>query len=124
MKRRILIIAVCTLMIGYKCARAQSQVTTDQMRGTREKFEDLKTKLNLTDDQSKKVKAIDSAYFQGIAGLKGSDGSRLTKFRKYKSLSSKRDQQMKTVLNKEQYEEFQQFKSEMKTEIKANRKKQ
>lgn len=67
MKKITLIGAFMALMMLGNRSMAQSRLTPEQMK---EKFNDFKTKLNLSDDQAPKVKVIDSAYFEGIAGLK------------------------------------------------------
>jgi hypothetical protein len=121
MKKITLIGAFMALMMLGNRSMAQSRLTPEQMKEMKEKFNEFKTKMNLTDDQAPKVKAIDSAYFEGIAGLKDAGGSRLSKFRKYKTLSADRDKQMKEVLNKDQFAQYQKFKTEMKDEFKANR---
>jgi hypothetical protein len=121
MKKITLIGAFMALMMLGNRSMAQSRLTPEQMKEMKEKFNDFKTKLNLSDDQAPKVKAIDSAYFEGITALKDPGGSRLSKFRKFKNLSTDRDKQMKEVLNKDQFAQYQKFKTEMKDEFKANR---
>lgn len=121
MKKITLMAALMALLLLGNRSMAQSRLTPDQLKEIKEKFSDFKTKLNLTDEQAPKVKAIDSTYFEGMAGLKDAGGSRLSKFRKLKSLSADRDKQMKEVLDKDQFAQYKKFKSEMKDEFKASR---
>lgn len=122
MKKITLMTAFLALMLWCNRSLAQSRLTPDQQKELKEKLNDFKTKLNLSDEQAPKVKAIDSAYFDEMAALKDAGGSRLSKFRKLKSLSADRDKQMKEVLNKDQFAEYQKFKSEMKQAFKTKRK--
>lgn len=103
--------------VAVSTAHAQSKLTADQKKELESRFEQYKAKLGLTPDQQTKVKAIDSTYFVGLKDLKQSSDGKLAKFRKFKSLSSAKDTQMKGVLNAQQFEEYQQFKSEMRSEM-------
>ena len=67
------------------------------------------------------MEAINQTYFQGLADLKNTNASRLTKYRTYKELSDKRDRQMKEVLRPEQFTVYQQQQKERKEEVKRNR---
>ncbi|MGF7039858.1 hypothetical protein [Mucilaginibacter lappiensis] len=51
MKKITLIGAFLALMILGNRSMAQSRLTPDQMKEMKEKFNDFKTKLNLSDDQ-------------------------------------------------------------------------
>lgn len=100
---------------------AQSKMTEEQMKKAKARYEQYKQKLNLTNDQSKKVDAINTTYFEGIAELKKNDASKLSKYRRFKSLSSDRDKKMKEVLTKEQYKIYKQQQEERKEEFKQRR---
>ena len=100
---------------------AQSKLTDEQTKEAKAKYEEYKQKLNLNEDQSKKVDAINTTYFEGIAALKNSNASKLSKYRKFKSLNSDRDQQMKDVLTKDQYKIYKEQQEERKEEFKQRR---
>jgi len=100
---------------------AQSKLTDEQNKEAKAKYQEYKQQLNLNEDQSKKVDVINTTYFQGIAELKTSDAPKLSKYRKFKSLSSERDKQMKDVLTKDQYKTYKEQQKEMKDEFKERR---
>ena len=100
---------------------AQSKLTDEQTKEAKAKYEEYKQKLNLNEDQSKKVDAINTTYFEGIAELKSSKASKLSKYKKFKSLSSERDKQMKDVLTKDQYKTYKEQQDERKEEFKQRR---
>jgi len=100
---------------------AQSKLTDEQTNEAKAKYQEYKQQLNLNDDQSKKVDAINTTYFHGIAELKTSNASKLSKYKKFKSLNSERDKQMKDILTKDQYKTYKEQQQEMKDEFKQRR---
>jgi len=101
----------------------QSKLTEEQKKEFKEKQAAYKAKLNLTEDQSAKMDSINMEYFEGLAALKESSGSKLSKLKKFKSLSSDRDAKVKKILTEEQYKLFKQQQKEMKEDFKENRSK-
>lgn len=102
-------------------ASAQSKMTEEQIKEVKAKYQANKEKLNLTPDQSKKVDAINTTWFEGVAQLKNSGGSKMERYKKFKSLNQERDSKMKEVLTKEQFKIYKQQKQEMKEEFKQRR---
>ena len=98
-------------------ASAQSKMTEEQ----KSKYEAYKQKLNLTEEQSKKVDAINTTYFEGLGELKNSNASKLSKYKKFKSLNNEKDKQMKGVLTKEQFKMYKEYQAQMKEEFKDKR---
>ena len=86
------------------------------------KFEAYKTQLNLSEAQQEKVKAINTTYFQGLASLKESGGSKLSKLKAFRKLNDEKDKQMKTVLDAGQYKTYKTMQKEMREEFKNKRK--
>jgi hypothetical protein len=121
MKRIILTSSLVLLIAISNSSYAQSQLPPGQTKEAAAKFEGYKTELNLSAEQSAKVKGIDSLYFESLRSLKDAGGSKITRYRKFKEISSARDKQMQEVLNKEQYKQYQQIKSDSKKELKTNR---
>lgn len=97
---------------------AQSGIAPRSSQDRNKYFEQLKSKLNLSDEESVKVRAIDSLYLRGLSTLKNPGDSRLSKFRRFNVLSSERDEQMKKVLSKDQYKQFQALKASTREELK------
>jgi len=118
--RMMMALAILTIMVSTG-AMAQSKLTEEQKKEFKAKYEANKQKLNLTQDQSKKVDAINMTYFEGLAELKASDASKLSKYRKFKSLSNDRDKQMKAVLNKDQYKIYKEQQEQMREDFKERR---
>jgi hypothetical protein len=100
---------------------AQSKLTEEQKKELHAKFENYKSRLNLTEVQQEKVKAINATYFEGLAGIKESGGSKLSKLKAFRKLSDKKDVQMKGVLDKNQYDIYKKMQKEMKEELKSKR---
>jgi hypothetical protein len=122
MKKIINIIVIMLLVtVTANHASAQSKMTEEQKKEAKEKYQAYKDKLNLNEDQSKKVDAINTTWFEGIAELKNSGASKMSKYRKFKSLNSERDKKMKEVLTKDQFRIYQQQQKEMKDEFKERR---
>ena len=121
MKRIIKITAMLVLVISAINVSAQSRMTEDQKVEAKAKYQGLKQKINLTEDQSKKVDAINTTWFEGIADLKKSNEPKLAKRNKFKSLNNARNKQMKDVLTKEQFKIYRAQQKEMKEEFKQRR---
>ncbi len=121
MKKLITLIACMFLLTGTGL-RAQTKMTDEQRQETLARFEEFKTKLNLSEEQETKVDAINSEFFNGLSALKSSGESKMAKYKKFSALRSKRDAQMKETLNDDQYKEYKKFQSEMKKNVKEKRK--
>ena len=93
-------------------ASAQSKLTEEQKKEAKAKYQANKEKLNLTEDQSKQVDAINAPWFEGIAELKKSDASKMSKYKKFKSLNAERDKKMKEVLTKDQFKIYKEQQAE------------
>ena len=121
--KRIINIAVVLLFVTLTAnqASAQSKMTEEQKKEAKARYQEYKEKLNLTDDQSGKVDAINTTWFEGISALKNSDDSKLAKYKKLKSLNADRDKQMKAVLTKEQFKIYKQQQEERKEAFKQRR---
>jgi hypothetical protein len=109
------------LMLVANQASAQSKMTEEQKKEAKANYQAYKEKLNLTEDQSKKVDAINTEWLTGLADLKSSNASKMAKYKKYKTLKSDKDQKMKAVLTKDQYKIYQQHQKEMKDEYQDRR---
>ena len=122
MKRIINITAMLVLvMLIAANASAQSKMTEEQRKEAKARYQAYKEELKLTEDQSKKVDAINTAWFEGIAEIKNSGDSKMARYKKFKLLNAERDKKMKEVLTKEQFKIYKQQKQEMKEEFKQRR---
>jgi len=109
------------VMLVAANAAAQSKMTEEQKKEASARYQAYKEKLNLTEDQSKKVDAINTSWFEGIAEIKKSADPKMARYKKFKSLNAERDKKMKEVLTKEQFKIYKQQKQEMKDEFKQRR---
>jgi hypothetical protein len=122
MKKIINITALLAMLILVaNQASAQSKMTDEQKKEFKAKYQANKEKLNLTEEQSKKVDAINSNWIEGLAELKNSNAGKMAKYKKYKALKSDKDQKMKEVLTKDQYKIYLQQQQEMKDEFQERR---
>lgn len=121
--KKIIHIAVMLVlvMLAANEASAQSKMTEEQKKEAKAKYQAYKEKLNLNEEQSKQVDAINTDWFEGIADLKSSNASKMTKYRKFKSLNSDRDKKMKEVLTRDQFKIYKQQQQEMKDEFRERR---
>ena len=122
MKRSIQTFLVFALVMVFSANTfAQGKMSEERKKEMKAKFEVYKQKLNLNEEQSKKVDTINAAYFDGLTTLKNSVESKMEKYKKLKSLNSDRNKQMKSVLTKEQFKIYKEQQQEMKEEFKARR---
>lgn len=112
------IILLTTVLL---CAACTSLLA--QQQDALEKYQANRAKLNLSEEQELKVKAIDSVYLMSLEGLRKEGGSKLSKLRKFKDMTAVKDKQMKAVLDKEQYKTYMAQQKEMKAAVKNNRRK-
>lgn len=116
-------IFVLLILVAMSCSlQAQSAMTEEQKQEVKAKYEEYRKSLNLTEDQEKKTEAINLEFIDGLAQLKGSQERKMVKYRKFKTLQEKKDNQMKDVLDAEQYKKYKTFQAEMKEDFKENRK--
>lgn len=101
--------------------QAQQRLTEEQKKEMRARYQEYQAELQLTPEQSTQVEKINEDFFTGLAALRNSNGSRLQKYREYKSLRSKKDKQMKTVLSKEQYKKYKLFQEQLRDDLRENR---
>lgn len=121
MKSLFTIMLLLLAVLAPGLVNAQSKLTEEKKKELQEKFETYKAQLNLTEAQQEKVKVINTAYFEELAGIKESGGSKLAKLKAFRKLSDKRDKEMKAVLDKDQYATYQKMQQEMKEEIRNKR---
>jgi hypothetical protein len=114
------LLLVAVAFSGY--VQAQSRLTEEQKKELQAKYEEYRAKLNLTEEQQEKVRAINTTYFEGLASLKESGGSRLSKLKTYRKMSDEKDRQMKNVLDAGQYETYKKMQKEMREEFRNRRK--
>ena len=77
----------------------------------------MKAKLNLTDEQTPKIKAINEKYAELMDPIiKGSDGM-FSKMRAVKQVEDQKEGELKGVLSDDQFSQFQAMKTEMRDKL-------
>jgi Spy/CpxP family protein refolding chaperone len=117
-----LLLALLSILLVPTSTFGQSQVSEDQKKETLERYKSNMALLNLTEDQKPKVQAIEKEFFDAISSLRDSDGSRMEKYKTFKTISKNRDKQMKDVLTKEQYRVFKDNQEQTKKNLRQRRK--
>lgn len=112
---------LCLLLTTAVAGFTQSKLTEEQKKEFKAKQEAYKAKLNLTEEQATQMEAINMIYFEGLSALKQSSGSKMSKYKKFKSLNKERDAKAKKILTDEQYKIYKQQQQEMKEELKEKR---
>jgi hypothetical protein len=121
MKNILTLFAMIVLSTVSISSSAQSKMTPEEKEALKAKFVAYKEKLSLSEDQSVKVEAINATYFEGLSQLKNSNERKMSRYKKFKALQSTRDQQMKEVLNEEQYKMYKEFQKEIREDLKESR---
>jgi Spy/CpxP family protein refolding chaperone len=118
-----LLVIVSFMLIAAGTGYSQSKMTEEEKEEAIARHQAYMEKLNLTEEQKPKVEEINMTYFEGLSSIKKTNGSKLEKYRSFKSLSSTRDEEMKKVLTKEQYTIYKENQQEQRENFKERRRK-
>ncbi|BAV04248.1 hypothetical protein SAMN05421788_10423 [Filimonas lacunae] len=77
----------------------------------------MKSKLQLTDDQTTKVAAINLKYAKQMEPVIKGDGGKMAKFKQAKKINESKEAELKTVFTEEQFASYEKGKEEMKQEV-------
>lgn len=113
---------VCMLMTISASVHSQARMSEQEREEAMERHEAYMSKLNLSEEQKPKVEEINKEFFEGLADIRATNGSRLEKYNKFKRLSSTRDKKMKEILTKEQYAIYKENQQEQRENFKQRRK--
>lgn len=122
MKKIMLLSFLLFLTIFSFAQSGKGRLSEEEKKELIGKMEAYREKLNLSEEQGTKVEKINEAFMKELSALKQSDGSRLAKYKQFKAAKSKKDKEMKEVLNAEQYKIYQEMQADMKKEMKKKRK--
>jgi len=81
--------------------------------------EQMQKKLSLTDAQYQSVYTINLKYAKKNEQLKNSDENKMAKFRKFKSSQQDKSKELKTVLTKDQFAQYEEWIKEVQAEFKT-----
>jgi Spy/CpxP family protein refolding chaperone len=118
--KRLVMLAILAMGISGSLF-AQSRMTEAQKEEFIARHEANMQALGLSEEQKPQVEAINMNYFRALSALKGSEVSKLEKYRSFKSASSTRDEEMKKVLTKEQYKIYKDNQSEQRDQMRERR---
>ena len=109
------------LLIGTNTTFAQTRVTNiteEQKEEIKKNIEEYAVALSLSGDQRNIFEEITKKYAKQMKALKDSGGSRMSKFRKMKSIRKNKDAEMKSLLSQGQYEIYLEKQEEMRKKMK------
>ena len=75
-----------------------------------------------SEEQKPQFEEITKKYAKQMKAVKDSDGSRMSKYRKVKSIRKNKDAEMKRLLSKDQFNVYLEKQKEMRKKMKARRK--
>jgi hypothetical protein len=114
----ILLIFSCALTTKAQTSR---QLSEEQKKELKAKMEAYKAELNLSEEQQPKFEEINLQFAEDLSELKNANGSKLSKYKKFKKLTDERNKKMKELLTDEQYKIYKSHQDEVKKELKSKR---
>lgn len=122
MKKYLYLALMCTgLLLLFSTIRAQSaedfKNTTPEQRAQLQTGM-MKSKLQLSDEQTTKVAAINLKYAKQMEPVIKGEGSKLSKYREAKKINEQKDAELKQVFTEDQFSRYEKAKEEMKEAMK------
>lgn len=87
------------------------------------KIEEQVESLNLNDNQKTQFKEINEKYRLNLESIKNSNKARFAKFQDLKKLRKEKDEEMKLLLNDEQFKMYKEFQKQNKNKMREEFKK-
>lgn len=112
---------VALLLLSTSSFAQRPELGTPEERATRMTAR-MKEKLNLSADQETPVAAINLKYAKQNQALIETSGRNLRTARQVQAVMKKKDEELKKILNADQYQQYQAIKEEMRAELKERRK--
>ncbi|UYQ91970.1 hypothetical protein MKQ68_17945 [Chitinophaga horti] len=120
--KKLTILMICITIASLVQAQSiHPKLTEAQKKELKAKMDAYKARLKLTEQQQPKFEAVNLQYAEAIASLRNDNGSRMSKLKKLKAATNKRDQEMKAILSAEQYKIFKAHQEEAKKHVRAGR---
>lgn len=110
---------------GFGSGLAQSpdmQMTDAQKEKMKENLQAFYDVLDLNGDQKKDFEAITKKYALQMKAVKDEGGSKMSMYKKIKSINKNKNAEMKGVLSKEQYEVYLEKQKEIQKEMRSKKK--
>lgn len=119
--KHILVIAVVAL-IGTTAMAQEKEFTEEQKAQMEAQLTMYFEKLNLSEEQKPKFEEITKKYGKQLMDLKESNKGRFAKYKEFKAINKNRNAEMKPLLSKEQYENYQDIQNKMQEKMKERNK--
>ncbi|UOB16833.1 hypothetical protein [Abyssalbus ytuae] len=97
------------LLVSYNMF---SQGTADNGDMYTEFLTNQTEEIGLQDEKKDKFIEISQKYFEKSAEVRNSDESRFSKFKKFKSISNEKDNELKTLLSEEEFKKYKSIQQE------------
>lgn len=111
------------LFIGMILVLATSVIQAQDSREKAGKITaQMKTDLQLTDEQVTAVTPVNEEFVSGLQSVKNTGGGRYSKMKKAREVADRRQGALKKILTKEQFEKFQEMQKEKKATARSMRK--
>jgi len=117
--KHLLIMAILTLISTNTLAQ-EGQLTDMQKAQMETQLDEYYAKLDLSETQQPKFEEITIRYGKQMMALKESGKGRLAKYKEFKSIRNHKNEEMKTILTKEQYGAYELIQKEMQEKMKEN----
>lgn len=116
---KVSILLICLFAIRPAMAQDKASMLKNTTPEQRAQFQTnmMKAKLQLDSVQSTKVQAINLEYAKKLAPVLEDGGGRFAKLRKLKTIQDDKNKDLKAVLTKDQYKQYQDLEAEMKEKI-------
>ncbi len=118
-----LLFALFLLSVNVSSAQNRGTNLSDaQKEELKQNLEEYALALNLSETQQSEFEAITRKYAKQMKGVKNDGGSRMSKYRKVKSIRASKNAEMKKLLSKEQYNVYLKKQKEMEKKMRERRK--
>ncbi len=120
MMKHMMLVIVGIAMPGI--LYAQTEMSGNVTPGQRAEYQTawMRTELSLDSMVVSDVYDINLKYAKKMEKLRGNNTSRRAKFREFRSLSDKKDRELKSIFNENQYHLYQKKKKEMRDKMKQH----
>ena len=110
------------ISVNATYAQSKEDLTDEQKEEFKKNLKEYAMVLNLSDEQKSKFGEITKKYAGQMKDLKEDSGSRLSKYKKMKSIQKSKNAEMKDLLSKDQYKIYLKKQEEMQERLKDKRK--
>ena len=105
------------MLISFKVSAQISEFDREEVKTA---IENQIESLGLNDYQKIKFKEINQKYQQKLVDLKNSDKQRFAKFKILQKLQNEKDDEIKMLLNKEQFKAYKNYQKQRRNRIRTN----